>query len=232
MCVEVAEAEITGTLESAIAAALRNCTPILFYVVIPSYSTNIAPLLRKAKELGVGIIQFDDANNPVELNRSCSQSFLALQNIEVDEFPKALRHLVSEAVMKYKSGDARDAIKNVYDQIEAMCRSLAEKMESKSFYLDPANVTHHPGNLSKCPWARLMTYLDRNFDNGKAKCKDVDEGLLNRIAGLTDHRNDVGHQVRNLNARKRIDAKLRTRFEHALEVLLEFGNAAKSLKIF
>jgi len=59
----------------------------------------------------------------------------------------------------------------------------------------------------------------------------IKKNLLIRVAALTDVRNDAGHKPRNRAERMKRDRELRTRFESAVDVLRDFANAARPLRI-
>jgi len=60
---------------------------------------------------------------------------------------------------------------------------------------------------------------------------ELKKNLLIRVAALTDHRNDAGHKPKNRAALIARDRELRTRFEHAVDVLRDFANATRPLRL-
>jgi hypothetical protein len=56
-------------------------------------------------------------------------------------------------------------------------------------------------------------------------CASLDKQMVQRIVGITTYRNQTGHKPRNIQDTMDRDSKLKTRFEAAVDLLLELVQA-------
>ena len=85
--------------------------------------------------------------------------------------------------------------------------------------------------FSTAPWQNVMQELQKHCEMKKCKCEKINDALLGRVLGLVPYRNEVGHKPKNVKDLTKRDARLRTRFESAIDVLAELVVAAAPLRV-
>lgn len=138
-------------------------------------------------------------------------------------------------MLQTRSGTApRTRGSMIYDEIEALTRKVAIKTHNKGYC---TKFLKNPEDLErKMSWATLLKYLRDGLDRSavKADGKDLDslsEVMLNRIIGITPHRNESSHKPSSLKTLSERDSRLRTRMEAAIDILTELIAATKCLRV-
>ena len=159
-----------------------------------------------------------------------SLSLVGLRRVERNEFPAKYRSALAEAEATFRGGSPSPGCLLVYSEIESLSRRIAKKTKALGFWRALRPGEKPPKiNLERGAWARIMEILIDHLD--PAKCSTPDRVLLNRVAGLTAQRNDSGHKPGNRAALVRRDRELRTRFEHAVDILRELIEASRHLRV-
>ena len=76
-----------------------------------------------------------------------------------------------------------------------------------------------------------MDLLMHRADLNALPLKKVTKSILIRVAAMIDARNDAGHKPKNRDDRIRRDRESRTRFETAVDVLRDFADAVRPLRL-
>jgi hypothetical protein len=225
LCVEVAESIYNNSLDSFALACLTHALPVQLYVAVPKdiQDQDYPKKLKSAQRAGVGIIEVDGSSGRV-IQSAVSFSIGALRPVVVTDFPAKYRQSVQQAEQTFRSGQPVKACSLIYDELESACRRLAARCEKAKLW------KRGKLNIDKAPWAMLMESL-QTLNRNDARSKPVTKALINRVSGVTEMRNDSGHKPHNQRTLIKRDLELRTRFEGAVDLLRDFVEAGKKLKI-
>jgi hypothetical protein len=230
VCVEISEQVYPASLDAFVLSAKNLSLPILLYVAVPTGlpQSEFNAAFKRAKENGVGILEVGPKSAKM-LSAPLSLSLTGVRPIPVSKFPAKYRQSLSTAQQTFLNGDPAKGCANVYDEIEALCRRIVKRADAKALWKDPLQV---PTKLKRDtgPWTKIVEMLQEHMDAKKMNCPDLDDGLLYRILGITPHRHEVGHKP-SVAALKKRDSELRTRFEHATDILHDLVRAAGSLRV-
>jgi len=203
--------------------------PIKFSIAIPKDSPpDVAALLRRAKSLGVGVLEVGPNGGCHVFDSPLSLSLTGLRRVEPNRFPQRYRQPLLDAEDTFLNGDPVKGCSRVFEEIEGFTRRLAVKA-SKRGLLNPSAKTVGTPNFAKDSWKSLLDYLKKHL-NYTAFTGMTDQ-LISRIIGLTPYRNQTEHKVSTRQALIRRDLQLRTRFEDALDALEELVIATKGLRV-
>jgi hypothetical protein len=231
LCVEVSESPYPPVLESSVLDAITQTIPIKLYVAFPSdplppdYKTRV----DRARSHGVGVIEVTLHETKV-IHPPISLSLVGLRRVERNEFPAKYRSPLAEAETTFRGGSPSAGCLLVYSEIESLSRRIAKKTKARGMWraLRPGEKAPKV-NFDKGAWAKVMDVLIDHLD--PTKCPTPDHALLSRVAGLTAPRNDSGHKPGNRAALIRRDRALRTRFEHAVDILSELIEGSRHLRV-
>lgn len=218
--IEVAEQIERGVLSDAILVMKNQGLPAKVYVAIPegAQTATFKEDLRFARQNGLGLVEmrdpFESYQEPLLLNLT------GVRKPDALKFSKALRAAIVDSLRTFENGNPRKACTVVTDEIEGMSRRLAaHALRVGALGSPPAKVT------VKMPWAGVMDALLKHHDRSKGPFTKIDKSLLARVSGLTTHRNEGSHPPRSAAERRRIDAQLKTRYEHACDVLSDLSQS-------
>ena len=237
VCVEVSEAILPLTIPPFILQCQQQHFPVLLYIAYPkgAIKSDYESQLRKARECGVGVIVVDHASNTCTvLSTPLSLSLTGLRRIEKKAVPQKYREQLVDAETTFRSGEPNKACSKVYDEVEGITRRAAFKTYSKGYWKKTIKA---PDNLrASMSWTSVLEALKENIDRKRAKAAghDLDKlttGLINQALAIVPHRNESSHKPKSLKALRERDAKLRTRMESAVDLLCEWINATRCLRI-
>ena len=226
LCIEVLGKIYSNSLDDAVLGCRDRGLPVKLVIAVPKdindpeYPMN----LKKAKERGAGVFEID-AQSGGFIHMPLSLSLTGVRPLNPKDFPPKLRLPLQQGLQMFRDGEPGKACSRVYDELESMCRAFARKSAQKNLW-KPDKL-----KIDKAAWASLMTAIDDSLDRSDPLAKPLTKSLVARIVGVTGYRNDVGHlpkTVKDLVAR---DRALRTRFEAAVDLLQEFVQATKGLRI-
>ena len=230
VAVEVTDGGYTQSLDGAIVQCINSGLPVRLYIVYPGddiKGDDFMRTFRDALKRGVGIVEVRGATCAL-VKPALDLSLHSVRRVDSKQFAKKRRQAVLDAESTFLGGDPVKGCLRVYEQVESLSRGLAEKAQQRGWWSPPAKL-----KISKGPWATVMQELIKgvNVSLLRGACPNIDESLLNRIAGLTDPRNQFAHQPRNRAALIKRDRRLRTYYEHAIDVLEELDRGVRRLRI-
>ncbi len=232
LCVEVAPSFYTDSLSNFVLDCQREALPVQLYVAVPPDSTQSRLHdLESAVKNGVGCVQL--GKPPTIIHSALSLSLTGVRHPKATDFPRKIREDLHRALDTFLQGNPGKGCQELYDEVEAIIRRVAEVAEKKVAWrrLKQAGKTTPGLDWAKDSWATVMESLYQHLDIVKLGCPQLTPSLLSRVIGLVEHRNDVGHKPRNLDDLIERDTSLRTRFEHACDTLRELCEAVKVLKV-
>lgn len=228
--IEVSEAPYLLSLDGVVLHCMTRCLPVKLYVAFPAGTspTEYKKCADEARTKGVGLLEVSLGKCMV-VHEALLLSLLGARSEDRSQFPPRYRSVLSTAETTFRNGDPAKGCSLVYDEIEALSRRLAGKILKNNWW------THLSGgsptfNADKDPWASVLDILISRA-NFNALPPAAKKSLLMRVAALTDVRNDAGHKPKNRAARMKRDRELRTRFESAIDLLRDFVNALRPLRL-
>jgi len=228
--IEVSELPYLRSLDRAVLYCVTNARPVKLYVAFPSGvpTSEYKKHVDEARANGVGAIEAA-AGRCTVIHEARLLSLAGVRCEERSKFPQRYRAALSSAETTFKNGDPSKGCAIVYDEIEALSRRVAKKIQSKKLTTKAAAVIP-TAKTDRENWAPLMEALLREADFNKLP-KELTKNMLMRVAALTSVRNDSGHKPKNKAAQTKRDRELRTRFESAVDILRDFADAAKALHV-
>jgi hypothetical protein len=214
-------------LDSVVLDCVRLGLPVKLYVAFPTSAEapQYKSLVDRARKNGVGVLEITPTGGQI-IHEALSLSLWGLRRTDRQRFPVKYRSSLSEADSIFLNGSPEKGCAKIYDEIEALIRRIAKKTSAKGFWKNPVPAGT---KLDKDPWARILKLLLDNLDFKKTG--SLNAGLLSRVQGVTDHRNDTGHKPKTRAALIKRDRELRTRFEHAVDLFLDLIKAASFLHV-
>ncbi|SRR6266568_2296115 len=230
LCVEVSETAYSLPLDAFVLDCKNRIVPVRLYVVMPKGGNDkdFKANLKRARTNGVGIVEVDSTGGTV-IQEALSLSLTGVRQIDPSEFPAKYRIPMGQAQSTFFNGDPAKGCSHLYDEIEALCRAIAKKLNRHSMWQSKKKATGI--DFDKDPWASVVQFTMKRIDRSTAKCPLMDNGLFNRILGITPHRNEAGHKLTSQKALMARDRQLRTRFEYATDILRELIVASKPLRV-
>lgn len=232
ICIEVSTSPYSNTLDAFVLDCMNQGLPVKLYVAMPKGpgGKEFKTKLQRAKRHGVGVFEVDGTSGEM-IQEALSLSLTGLRPADPREFPSKFRSDVSDAETSFRNGNPAKGCSLLYDEIEALTRRIAIKTKAKGYWRSLKKGERPPKiNLEKGPWATVMRILMEHLDYKKCSCPGLDDTLLARVRGLTAHRNESGHKPRSHNELKKRNRELRTRFENAVDILLDLITATKPLR--
>jgi hypothetical protein len=136
---------------------------------------------------------------------------------------------LAEAESTFRNGSPAQGCLLIQQEIEQLSRKVAKKTHAKNLWRALKPGVKAPPYTSKVPWAKIMEIMIDHID--PHKCPTPDKSLLNRIAGMTSHRNESGHKPGTLKDLIKRDREARTRFESAVDTLFDLIQQSRHLRI-
>ena len=228
LCVEASDTPYTNSLDAFVLDCKERALPVKLFVAIPKGDgdANFKANLRRAKEHGVGVVEVGGGAGSV-IHDALSLSLTGVRPYNAKDFPAKYREAVSGAYNTFLNGDPVKGCSRVFDEIEDLSRAIGLKALKRKCFGNMAKALVF--DFSSSPWATLIIFLNKHLDRGKSGCPKLNEALFARIHGITPHRNESGHKPRDTKTLTRRDRELRTRFEHATDLLRDLIDAARSL---
>jgi hypothetical protein len=227
VCVEVSESAYFDTLDAMVLEYRNRKLPVKLYVAIPrgTQNANFQKQLRQARRNGVGVLEVDGKGAEL-VHEALSQSLADLRQIDLNSVPAKYRSNLSQAIDTFRNGNPAKGCAMVYDEIEDLSRRIAKKTQQRGLWKKASKM-----KIDKDPWANVLDGLMNQLNYSACGCPKLKKPLLARVLGVTGHRNETGHKVRNRAELIKRDKELRTRFEGAEDLLFDLIEASKPLKV-
>lgn len=232
VCIEVRETVYHPALDTFILDCKNRGLPVKLYIAVPASKedTTFKADVRRASENGVGVLSIEDQRIQV-IREALNLSLTGIRAVDADAFPRRYREALTGAEETFRGGNPVKGCGMLFDEIEALTRKLAKATFDKGFWRNAKPPAKPPLKLDKDSWQAVTEKLAEEIDPQKARCPNLTKPLFGTILGLVPHRNESGHKVRDTQARLKRDAELRTRFEHARDVLKNLVDATKPLRL-
>lgn len=235
LCIEVSERGYSNSLDTFVVECSTRSFPVKLYVALPSAKSDsdFAANLRKAKDRGVGIVECTETGTYC-MSEAVSLSLFGLRKTQLNEFPKPKREAIRVAEQTFLNGNPVKGCQALYEEVEAITRAFAQRSKNLGWWRSPHKGEKKAStNLSTGAWAKVLKELDTFIDMGltRAKCPQMSDALIASAQGLTDPRNLTSHKPSNLKRIIQRDTKLRTWFESTRDVLKQWYEATRPLRL-
>lgn len=235
LCVEVSELPFSNSIKAFAAECGKESRLIKLFVVVPrAGGPDFPTLFKDAKSYGIGVIELNESGHN-QLCGALAFSFFGLRRLDVKEYPAEKRDVLRQALSTFLDGSPEMGCQTLFSTLENLTRKFAIRTEAEGWWRTP--VKDEPGrlarDLTKDPWAKVLSDLDHflEFKPCKARCKDWNHTLVSQARAMTDLRNLTGHVPSTPKKIVERDKKLRTWFEHAGDVLKNWYDVTKPLKL-
>lgn len=229
LCVEASDTPYTNSLDAFVLDCKQKALPVKLFVAIPrgDGDTNFKANLRRAKDNGVGVVEVAPNGSGIVIHDALSLLLTGVRPYNASDFPAKYREAVSSAYSTFCNGDPAKGCSRIFDELEHLSRAIGKKGLKRKSFGDMVKAAAF--DFEYASWASVIQFIDKHLDRSKANCPKLNEALLARIHGITPHRNDSGHKPQNTKALTRRDRELRTRFEHASDLLRDSIEASRGL---
>jgi hypothetical protein len=230
LCVELSESPYPALLEPVVLDCVTQGLPVKLYVAFPSdpLPPDYKARVDRARAHGIGVLEISP-NQTQLIHTSLPLSLVGLRPRPNREFPPRYRSALAAAENTFKNGSPAQGCMLIHQEIEQLSRKIAKKTQAKGLWRSLKPNEKAPRFSEKTAWARVMEIVIDHLDF--SKCPTPDKSLLNRIAGMTTHRNDGGHKPDSLKALVKRDREVRTRFENAVDTLFDLIQQSRHLRI-
>jgi hypothetical protein len=135
---------------------------------------------------------------------------------------------VSRAERLFLGGNPEGACQELGKQLEDITRKFAEYSFKLNWWNASAKAPTFSGN-----WAPLLERLELEIVQKlvQSKCPTFKKQRITAARSHTDHRNVVSHPPRNAKERRDRDERLRTMFESMRDVLVDWCEIARVLRL-
>ena len=227
LCVEFSENNCYPATLAAFVDEFRAIQlPVKVYIALPSSSQNpsfMAELVRARKQ-GVGVLLVEPAGTINVLNEPLSLILAQLRRLDMKSYPAKLRVSLGVAENTFLSGDPVKGCSDLYDQIELVTRAIAKAAAARSLWNGQAPNM----NFDRDSWHSVCNsaFSKMQFQH----IGTLSSQLWANVLGITRHRNEAGHAPQSVKERKKRDLELKTRFEHAADLLRDLTQATKGFR--
>jgi hypothetical protein len=237
LCIEVLERlRLSNTLYQFVNQCASRGIPVRLWVVLPKTgdkSPSFSKEIRAAKELGVGVAHFDENGLPYEFHKPVPLSLFALRKTDLRCVPRGRREQLKGAEDEFLAGAPDQGCQKICQELESITRKFAEHTFERAWWKSKKTRALKPRFFRIDSWARMLEELDAQIDQNKVSsyAATFTKTLIAGARQFTNWRNAVSHKPRNSKELQERDAKLRTMFEATRDLLLEWYEVAKRLKL-
>lgn len=231
ICIEILENLYPPEIKDFVLGCKNHSVPAKLYCALLSEPEDQVETraYQFATDNGIGLLGVDPANYGIRKinNNALSLSLGGLRTFKMGDYPSSYRAALQSAIDTFKNGNPGKGCLDVYQEIEHLTRRIGKRAASISGGLRSTASF----NWDTQAWANIAEFLKTHLDTTVCKCPDLRPQLFNRIIGMTEYRNDVGHKPKTLAKRIERDRLAKTRFEGAMDELLILINASKPLRL-
>jgi hypothetical protein len=215
-------------LDQLVLDCMNSGMPAKVFVAIPAEAKDVQyrENVRRANSRGVGLIEIGSRKGRI-IHNALSLSLTAYRPLDKQQYPAKYRRALSDAERTFREGNPGKGCAILYDELEALTRRRAKRAVSRGCWSgNPPKI-----NFERDAWQNVVETLRKNFDLKKCGRRNLDQPLWGRVLRVVPFRNQVGHKPTRLKELIARDARLRTRFEDAGDLLLELILASGPLRV-
>lgn len=236
LCVEVRESPFSNSLYEFVVECSKRRMPIRLWVAVPH--GNVGPTfnseLKQARDLGVGIVQIAEDGTGNEFHKPVALSLFGLKRTDLNAAPKPRREFLKNAEDLFLTGSPDKGCQEICQCLELVTRQFAEHTYGAGLWRTPEGANTLAARFFReVAWATMLEALDTRIDEKRtrAKCKAFKKAKVAGARHYTDWRNTLSHKPKTLKEFQDRDAKLRTMFEATRDLLIEWYDIVKPLKL-
>jgi hypothetical protein len=235
LAIEVRETPFSQTLFEFVTLCSQRGLPIRLWVAVPdgAAAPNFNGELKQARQLGVGVVQITNGKGH-EFHKPVPLSLFALRKTDMNQVPRALREAIKTAEDDFLGGNPAQACQGICQELEQITRRFAEQVHANGWWRQQqGTAAPTPAFFRTRPWADMLDRLDQCVDQNRTRtvCPEFTKTVISQARGYTNWRNALSHKPKNLVELQKRDARLRTMFEATRDLLLEWYEIAKPLKL-
>lgn len=235
ICVEVVdESRLEEVMHANLLPFAIECRNLglpvkLFIAIMRGLHASLSKsVLKNARDNGIAILElFPPNHGDIIGNMPVSLSLCGLRYFDLCEFSPKYREPLKLAIETFKGGNPAKGCSDVYDLLEDLTRRIGKKCDSipNAFIKKSHSIDWDRGS-----WATILNFINSNLHRSAVNCPELTTQLFSRLIGITSYRNAVGHRIRSVKKRIERDKSLRTRFESAMDDLLQLIKASRPLR--
>jgi hypothetical protein len=190
--------------------------------------------LRRAREIGIGVVEFAVNGTPHEIHRAVPLSLFALKRTNMQSVPKVRREEIKTAEIAFLDGMPGQGCQTICQELESITRLFAEHAYISGWWKTPAGSAPIPDAFFRVDsWAGLLEEMEQRTDYKllRTKVPGFSKQLILGARAFTNWRNTVSHKPSTLEQLKKRDQNLRSMFEVTTDLLLEWYGVAKPLRL-
>ena len=234
--INVQSAPFIPTLSDVVSIGVHRSLPIKLWVAVNYESPKLtfAEDLRKAADLGIGVVQFDESGHAREWHRAVALSLYTLRKTDLARVPKVRKEALKNAEATFLSGSPPEGCQTICQELEDVTRAFAEYTYKNGFWTIPANTKALPDYFFRTgKWAPMLEALDIRIDEKtiRKKCPTFTKANVAAARGYAGWRNSLSHKPKNAKELTQRDARLRTMFEATRDMLLDWYEIGSPLKL-
>jgi len=214
---------------------VTDSLPLKLWVVVPRRPANpdFNENLRTARAAGVGVIDFPDNGQPNVFHRPVPLSLFALNRVDPRTIQPNYRLAMKNAEDTFRDGDPSQGCQSICQELEDLTRKAAADLHRRGRFQGAWAPANGQDFFETGNWGSLLQAFENRIDVASvtALCPSFDLDMVIRTRGYTNWRNSLSHKPGNLRELRRRDSQLRTMFEATRNLLIDWANATKPLKI-
>jgi len=227
VCVEFSETDCYPQSLARLAEDFKAAElPVKIFIALPSTAQNATFMtdLARARRQGIGVMVVEPAGSVTVLDEPISQLLTQLRRIDMPSYPPKLRARLSQAQATFLSGSPPKGCSELYDLLEEVTRKIVAAAIARSFWNGAAPTF----NVATENWHNVCSaaYAKMQFN----QIGTLSPQIWANVLAITRHRNETGHSPTTIERRKRRDLEMRTRFEHAADVLRDVIQNTKGFR--
>jgi hypothetical protein len=231
ICIEIVEKLYPPEINNFILSCRNHSIPAKLYCVFPfgAFEQVDVKAIQFATENGIALYEVNpvSGNGKHVIGTPVSLSLGGLRPFRLTDFPSKYRASLKGAIDTFKGGNPSKGCAQVYDELEQLTRRIGKKCHGI-----PGALKKRAGfDWEKEAWHNEVEFLKANLDRTAAACPELKHPLLSRVAGITEYRNETGHKPSSVDKLIARDISLKTRFESAMDELLNLITAVKPLRV-
>ena len=224
------------TLSDVVSIGVHRSLPIKLWVVVNYEAPKLtfAEDLRRAADLGIGVVQFDEYGHAREWHRAVPLSLYTLRKTDLARVPKRRKEELKNAEATFLSGSPPEGCRMICEELEDVTRAFAEYTYKNGFWTMPASAKPPSDYFFRTgKWAVMLESLDALIDMKaiRKKCPSFAKPIVAAARSYTDWRNSLSHKPKNAKELKDRDSRLRTMFEATRDILLDWFDVVQPLKL-
>jgi len=236
LCINVQPGPFTETLYEFVIKAAQLGLPIKLWVAIAAGAVkeSFSADLRRAREMGVGVVEMRADGSGHEYHRAVPLSLFALARTKLAAVPRVRREEVKNAEAIFLDGAPDQGCQAICQELESITRRFGEYTYDKGWWNMPGSAPKlQPRFFRTDSWAKLLEEMERRIDYTilKTKVPAFTKQHIVRARAFTDWRNVVSHKPRTLRQLQARDNKLRSILEVRRDLLVDWCVVARPLKL-